>query len=271
MAKVKEQVKFDPEWSEVRRLRKTKDAIAPENNFVSGFFAFFAALMIGFLAFSCWFDTEEFIADGFESVGAFAFSGVFMLLFLFALQTSLPAKGLFRKTEKMQQSALGGCVNLYETFMHMPMKKITLYKHSFRHYVFFMIAGSLPCILMNAAILFMPELEAIKGIAALMTILEGFFMLALYFAYFGVFNMNKKAVSACFTVSVVLFYIVWFGCMFGWLNFVAEIKFFTALAGIPSICITLLVIAAVTAIEKLYLEKREANGAWDFSTMEVRK
>jgi hypothetical protein len=59
--------------------------------------------------------------------------------------------------------------------------------------------------------------------------------------------------------------------MFGWMNFVAEIKFLTALAGIPCIFITVLVIAAIFAIEKLYLEKREANGAWDFSTMEVRK
>ena len=272
MAKVKEQVKFNPSWSEVKRLSATKNAIAPENKFINIILTLLAGVMVGFLAFGCLFDPADFIEDGFESVGAFAFSGIFMLLFGFALNTSLPATALFsRKTEKQQAAAMGGCVNMYETFMHMPMKKITLYKHSFRHYAFFMILGSLPCIIMNAAILFIPELAAIKSIASLTTFLEGFFILAMYLAYFGVFNMNKKAVSACFTVSVVLFYVVWFGCMFGWLNFVAEIKFLTALAGIPCIFITVLVIAAIFAIEKLYLEKREANGAWDFSTMEVRK
>lgn len=272
MAKVKEQVKFDPAWSEVKRLGKTKSAIAPENKIVNIALTIFAGVMVGFLAFDCLFDPSAFIEDGFESAGAFAFSGVFMLFFAFALNTSLPATALYsRKTEKRQAAAMGGCVNLYETFMHMPMTKLTLYKHSFRHFAFFMIAGSLPCIIMNAAVLFVPELAAIKGIAALITLLEGFFIFALYLAYFGVFNMNKKAVSACFTVSIVLFYIVWFGCMFGWLNFLTEIKLLTALAGIPSICVTILVIAAIAAVEKLYLEKREEKGAWDFSTMEVRR
>ncbi|MBQ8724316.1 MAG: hypothetical protein IJY74_01420 [Oscillospiraceae bacterium] len=271
MAKVKEQVKFNPSWSEVKRLGRTKKAIAPENNILTIILILLAGVMVGFLAFGCLFDPAEFIEDGHESVGAFAFSGAFMLLFVFALNTTLPATSLFRNTEKQQAAAMGGCVNMYETFMHMPMKKVTLYKQSFRHYAFFMIAGSLPSVILNGAVLFIPELAAIKGIAALTTILYGFMLLAFYFAYFGVFNMSKKTVNACFTVSIVLFYVVLFGCMFGWMNFVAEIKFLTALAGIPSICITVLVIAAIFAIEKLYLEKREANGAWDFSTMEVRK
>lgn len=271
MAKVKEQVKFDPSWSEVKRLRKTKDAIAPANRVLTVIMTLLACFMVGFLTYMCWFQPADFIDDGHESVGAFAFSGMFMLLFAFALNTTLPATSLFRNTEKQQAAIAGGCVNLYETFMHMPMKKITLYKHSFRHFAFFMIAGSLPCVLLNLAIIFIPELEPVKCIAGLMTILEGFMLLAFYFAYFGVFNMSKKSVNACFTVSIVLFYIAWFGSMFGILSFVERIRFLAAITGVPCICVTLLVIAAIIAIEKLHLEKREAKGAWDFSTMEARK
>ncbi len=270
MAKTKEQVKYNPRLSAQKRFSDAKSEISPGNTALTIIFVILAGVMMGVMGYDVIFETEDVIADGaMDTIGTFAFSSMFMLLFGFAMNTMLPASFLTQNHQRQQQALSKGCVYFHEVFAHMPVTKIMLYKQSFRWYLFFMVGSSIPVITLNILSVVDSVYSAIAPITVIATILEAVVMILFYLGYFCVFHKNAKLMKNLLTAGVAIFYIVWFGCMFGFLGFLTEVEALGVIAGVPSLCITLVAIGVVIIIEKCIVEKKAVNAPWEFYTEEA--
>jgi len=87
---------------------------------------------------------------------------------------------------------LCGCVNISKTFAHMPIKKVSLFKQSFRYYSLMLFITTLPCIMLNIIIMLNPELHFAGGMVTVATIAIFTFEFIMYFANFGVLGKNER-------------------------------------------------------------------------------
>ncbi|MDE6021041.1 MAG: hypothetical protein K2H01_08620 [Ruminococcus sp.] len=259
MAKVKEQVKYNPKWSDVKRVNRARMDIVGRTSIVfTILFGVFLLLTTGVMLFSVFDDAKEFFEDGFQSVASIAFGGIFMALAIFAINSTLPFMRMAKNIEK-QKAMLGGCVNIYETFMSMPIRKVSLFRQSFMYYCFILFVEIVPSIILNIIILLNPELRFAGGMVTIITIAAVAFSVIMYSAVFGIFGKSKV-----YTGVLIVFYILWMGSIFGFFDKFVMAKPLCAVAGIPCICFAVIGIIAVIAIEKLYIEKREMNAPWYF-------
>ncbi|MDD6269514.1 MAG: hypothetical protein PUA84_05610 [Oscillospiraceae bacterium] len=265
MAKVKEQVKYNPKWSGERRVNAARKAVSGQSNAVLTIvFFIFSLILLGVVCVSIILNPEGLFEDGFQSVSSITFSGTFMSFFIFALNSSLPYLKVMKNAETKQKAMLGGCVSIFETFLHMPVKKISLFRQTFRYFCIFVFFGIAPGIIMNVCVMLKPELYYAGGMASVSTIVAVMFIVGMYCANFGVFGVKNEAVQKAFGVILAAFYIFWIGCMLGLFDEFILSEPFCAIAGLPCIILAVLCIAAVFAVEKLYVEKREKNGYWIF-------
>lgn len=264
MAKVKEQVKYNPKWSDVKRVNRARMDIVGRTSIVfTILFGVFLLLTTGVMLFSVFDDAKEFFEDGFQSVASIAFGGIFMALAIFAINSTLPFMRMAKNIEK-QKAMLGGCVNIYETFMSMPIRKVSLFRQSFMYYCFILFVEIVPSIILNIIILLNPELRFAGGMVTIITIAAVAFSVIMYGAVFGILGKNKAFIGKVYTGSLIVFYIFWMGCILGFFDKFIMAKPLCALAGIPCICFAVIGIIAVIAIEKLYIEKREMSASWSF-------
>lgn len=265
MAKVKQQVKYNPKWSEVKRVDAARVAIVGNANIVlSIIFTAFALLMIGVMIISVILNPKAFFEDDFQSIASVAFSGTFMTFAVFALNSTLPFFRISKGLDAKQEAMLGGCVNISKTFAHMPIKKVSLFKQSFRYYCLMLLITVLPCIALNIVIILNPELHFAGGMVSVATIAILTFEFIMYFANFGVLGKNENLLKLLVKCSFVVYYIFWIGAMFGLFDRFVMAKPLCALAGIPCICFAVIIVAAIIVIEKLYVERHESITPWDF-------
>lgn len=262
--KAKEQVKFNPKWSETKRIDKARLAIVGRQNTVLWTICLgFAALMIGFLVFGSLFDTEEFISD--NVLGVFVGGSAFMSFMMFAGSTILPMGKVLDRTERMQKSMLGGCVTLVNTFMHLPVKKVSAYKQSFGYFSVLLFFASAPCIFLNVMILLDDRFTgAVAGSSAVISIAISVILLMFYLIYSSMWKMKGKGSSYFCTAMIIVFYLIWVGSMSSFMDAVFELTWLQALAGVPALCITAAAVLFIILAQKLYVEKKQANAAWEF-------
>lgn len=264
MAKVKEQVKYNPKWSDLRRVNGARIDIVGRSSMVfTIIFSIFSLFMMGVMLFSISLGTKEFFEDGFQSIASMSFSGIFMAFFVFTLNSTLPFMRISKNLEK-QKAILGGCINIYETFRTMPIRKVSIYKQSFIYYCFMLFVGTFPSIILNIIIIMNPELRFAGGMVTVITIASVLFSVVMYCAVFGILGKNDTFISKFYTGALIVFYVLWMGCVFGFFDEFVMAEPLCVLAGVPCICFTVFGIAAVIAIEKLYVEKREINASWFF-------
>lgn len=264
MVKVKEQVKYDPKWSDVKRVNAARmDIVGRTSIVLTIIFGIVSLLMSGVMICSVFMDDKEFFEDGFQGVASMAFSGTFIAFFIFTLNSTLPFMRMAKGFEK-QKAMLGGCVNIYETFAHMPIRKVSLFKQSFRYYCFMLFMETVPSIILNITILMNPELSFAGGMVTVITIASVVFSVIMYGAVFGILGKNKTSIGKFYTGALVVFYILWMGCMFGFFDEFVMAEPLCVLAGIPCICFAVIGIVSVILIEKLYVEKHEINASWSF-------
>lgn len=264
MAKVKEQVKYNPKWSGIKRVDVSRiDIVGRSSIALTIIFGIFSLFMPFIMIFSIFTDAKEFFEDGFQSVASIAFGGIIVAFFVFTLNSTLPFLRMSKTVDK-QKAILGGCVNIYETFAHMPIRKVSLFKQSFIYYCFMLFIEIVPSIILNIAILMNPELRFAGGMVAVITIAAVVFAFIMYGAVFGIFGKSRASIGKFYTVALAVFYILWMGCIFGFFDEFVMAEPLCALAGVPCICFAVFGIIAVIAIEKLYVEKRETNAAWSF-------
>lgn len=265
MAKVKEQVKYNPDWSETKRVEKVRRALAgPSNMGVAIAFTVLAGLMFGFLVFGCIFDPADFFEDGVEELCVFGCGGVFMLFMLFMLHTALPFSKNVNAMDRAQRNIAKGSYRFVDTYMHLPVRRVALYKQSFRPFFLMMLLGSLPGLFINVMVQIRPLLDFAKGFAAMMCIVLPVLFTVYYMVYFGVLRLNKKTATKVCTVVFVLFYVIWMGSMFDVFHAVYDWEVLRMLAGVPSICVNAVLLAAVAVMQKLYAEKKQIYAAWEF-------
>ena len=265
MAKVKEQVKYNPKWSDERRVNAARKAVSGQSNAVMTIvFFIFSLILLGVVFVSIIINPEELFEDGFQSVSSMTFSGTFMSFFIFALNSSLPFLRMVNNVEAKQKAMLGGCVSIFETFQHMPVKKISLFRQTFRYFCVFLFFGIAPGIALNVCVMLKPGLHYAGGMASVSTIVAVLFAAGIYCANFGIFGAKKESVQKAFGVILAVFYIFWIGCMLGFFDEFILSEPFCAIAGLPCIILAVLCIAVVFAVEKLYVEKREKNASWNF-------
>lgn len=265
MAKVKEQVKYNPKWSDVRRVNATRKAVTGQSNTVLTIVFFIISLvMMGIVLVSIIFDPEELFEDGFQSVSSMTFSGTFMSFFIFALNSSLPFLRMVNNSETKQKAMLGGCVSIFETFLHIPVKKVSLFRQTFRYFCVFLFFGTAPGIALNICVMLKPELHYAGGMASVSTIVAALFIVGMYCVNFGILGAKKDVMQKVYGVAIAVFYIFWLGCMLGFFDEFIMSEPLCAIAGLPCIILAVLCIAAVFAVEKLYVEKREKNASWQF-------
>lgn len=268
MAKTKEQVKYNPRLSAQRRLSKVKRAISPANTVFTLIFVVLAGINMGIMGYDVFFEADSVLTDVSETIGI-VFSSMFILLFIFVMNVTLPSSFHTPINQKQQQAFSKGCVYIHEVLAHMPVTKVMLYRQSFRGYLFFMVGSSVPVIILNILIIISNTYDAIAPYTVIATVMEAFVMVLFYLGYFCIFYKNVKLMKKLLTIGVAIFYIVWFGSMFGFLDFLANFETLGVIAGVPSLCITLAAIAAVIIIEKCVLEKKAVNAPWEFYTEEI--
>lgn len=265
MAKIKEQVKYNPKWSDVKRIDAARIAIVGKPNIVfSILFSAFALLMIGVMMIGVILNPREFFKDDFQNIASVAFSGTFMAFVVFILNSTLPFFRISKTLDSKQKAMLGGCVNISETFAHMPIKKVSLFKQSFIYYCLMLLITTLPCIVLNIIIMLNPTLHFAGGMVTVATIAIFTFEFIMYFANFGILGKNENLLKLLVKCSFVVYYIFWMGAMLGFFDSLVMAEPLCALAGIPCICFIVIGLAAIIIIEKLYVEKHESITPWHF-------
>lgn len=258
MSKKKEQVKYNPKYSDLKRLRKLKNALVGKSVFwLTIVYTFFIVVMFGCVVFGGAFDTKDFIDGDGNLVGMFICCGAFMSIFPFAVNQIMPMN---TEDTAKQRGALKGCPSVADALMMMPVKKIDAVKLSFRYYLIPLLLDAVIIIVSNIYCMIFPEFEIAKGSVAAVTFFLGLMMLLLYLSFF-----NQKFRNSLKTILIIVgiaFYVVWFGTMIGFLDKLFAVKLVVAFAGIPSIIYIALVVTAVILIQKLYTEKEVVKTAW---------
>lgn len=258
MSKKKEQVKYNPKYSDLKRLRKLKNALVGKSIFwLTIVYIFFVTVMFGCVVFGGALDTKDFISDDGNLVAMFVCCGSFMSLFPFAVNQVMP---MTAEDSAKQRGALKGCPSVADALIMMPVKKVDAVKLSFRYYLVPLMLDAAIIVVSNIYCMIFPEFEIAKGSVAATTFFLGLMMFLMYLAFFN--QKFKEALRAILVVAGIGFYVVWFGTMIGFLDKFFAIKFVISFAGIPSIVFIVLVVVAIILIQKLYTEKEVVKTAW---------
>ncbi|MBQ8733091.1 MAG: hypothetical protein IJY76_01165, partial [Anaerotignum sp.] len=220
-------------------------------------------LMIGCLVFASLIDTEEFLAD--NIVGVFVGGSAFMSFMMIAGSTILPMGKILDRTERLQRNMLKGSVKLTDTFMHLPVKKVSAYKQSFGYFGVLLFFSSVPCIFLNVMVLLDDRFTGVvAGSSAVISTAISAILLMFYLIYSSMLKMKGKGSSYFCTAMIIVFYLIWIGSMSSFMNVIFELAWLQALAGMPALCITAASVLFILLAQKRYVEKKQANAAWDF-------
>ncbi len=261
--KPKEQVKYNPSLSGPSRVEKCVRAIQGKEIIACAicYTLFFLMGVVG-LVITSLTEITKTIEDP-SGLGA----SIYMVFFFALVSTSFFAvTPTARRDEQNQRSVLGGCGSISELFMHLPVKKVDLYKHSFRYYLVSLTTQSVVTIFLNVLILVKDEYEAISSYISVVSIYLTLFTVLLYILFFDL--RPKSTGDGKFhstTAIVVLMSAFGIGAalMLG-SNFILKLQgsFICGYAGIPAIVVSVLAVIFVTVAEKAIIEKRAVGTAW---------
>ncbi len=259
MAKQKQQVKYNPKLSAVRRADKAKYAIGGKAQYLcNAVFAGLGLLMIFFYIFFCIFDTAEEIANDTGAFLIFMCNAAFMLFFMYAFNALMPPNNKTQNNTKVD-----GCLFVYKLFCHLPVTKLTIVKLSYRYFAVMSTLITLISMIGNVMLLCMEKLDPVRGHIGLMTLTLAIALVVIHVSGFSAFYRKRsKAIEILLPVVLILFYVIWFGSM---LNFFApfyELPAVRALGGVPGIVIALAAYVFSWIYEKQIVEKKAAKSSW---------
>lgn len=258
MSKKKEQVKYNPKYSDIKRLRKIKNALVGKSIiWLTVVYIIFTAIMFGCIVFGGALDTKDFLEGDGNLVGMFICCGAFMSIFPFAVNSVIPNSS---EDSAKQRGAMNGCPSVAEAIMMMPVKKVDAVRLSFRYFLIPMLLDVAILIISNVYCIIFPEFEIAKGSVAAVTFFLGIMMVLMYFAFFN--SKFKEMLKSMLVIAGVAFYVVWFGTMLGFLDKVFALKVVQSFAGIPAIIYAVIAAVAIILIQKLYTEKEVLKTAW---------
>lgn len=258
--KVKEQVKYNPSYSSLKRTTKVfKALIGNTNRWVCVLYLILVIFMI--IASSCWviFDTKDFLEDGAKSM--FGYVITFITFTLFALNSCIPNTDT--KTQETARSNVRGCATVGEAMMHLPITKLDVYRLSFRSYLMFMLFSSIHIAVLNIMDIADERFEAAAASTGLLNLIYAALCICTYMTVFNVFKkVSDKTKSGLLIGLILIFYVAWILPMIGIAEKVFELPVFGFFAGIRGIIMLICTYAAVIIIQKTVVEKRAASTAW---------
>ncbi len=260
MRKKKEQVRYNPAWSAVKRADRTKFAIT--GGYLRWITLFYivlglsmAVLLIKMVFHAVSLDTAEYEEDYMAAMNMC--NAAFMFFFVYMLNAVMPGS---RKTES--RSKVDGCQFLYKVFACMPVKRVTIVKLSFRYFITMATFNLGMMLLANGLTLFLPVFDPTKGSIAIISMLLALVQLALYWGQFSSYCRKRSARSILSVAGLIVFYIFWFGFMNGAFDRLFELEAVRAMAGVPAILVCVAAYAAVWIIEKAVIETKAASSSW---------
>lgn len=258
--KKKEQVKYNPSLSSVKRFGKARGAVIGRQTMVLTLIYGIISIVILALYISGFFLGKD-ASEGGAATSSVCLTTSFFGIFLFMFNSSIPSDKQDLDTARGALS--GGCASVSEVFMHMPVTKLDIYKHSFKYFILAEVVVLAGSIASNIAMAVTDKYEVFAGMSAMTSILSATMILFVYLFMFKIFkNIPKKVEKTLTIIGVIIFYIVWFGTMIFEDASAKAVEILAPLAGIPALCISIVTFIAVLLIHKLYTEKRVANTAW---------
>lgn len=257
--KVKEQVKYNPEFSSVKRTKKVfKALIGKTNRWVCVFYLIFVIFMV--IGSSCWavFDSVDFLKDNDTSM--FGYVIMFMSFTLFALNSCIPND---IKTQESARGNVHGCATVGEAMMHLPITKLDVYRLSFRAYFAFMVFPAIHITIINIMHIVDERFETVTASTGLLNLIYAVLSLCAYLTTFNVFRKVSNEIKSGLLITLLLiFYVVWILPMFEIFKKIFELPVFSIFAGISGLIMLVCTFATVIIIQKTVVEKRAASTAW---------
>lgn len=258
--KKKEQVKYNPSYSNVKRTKKVFRCLIGKTNIViSIVYVVMALLMLVAAVFGAIFDTKDFLEDK-STLPTFCCTSAFMAFMLFTLNSCIPNDPA---TASKARGNLDGCATITETMMHLPIRKIDTYKLSFRS---FMIASTFvffSSVFPNVMIIIDDRFEVVKGTLGIWGTTAAVFILVSYLLSFYVIRgLSEKARGVILSATLIIYYVIWIGLMTGFAYKLIDIDMFGFLSGYVGIALSLICVIAIVIIQKAVVEKRAEKTAW---------
>lgn len=261
--KPKEQVKYNPSISGASRVGKCVRAIQGKSVIITAIIS--AVIMLvctcGFI-YASLTDIPENIKDP-SGIGACVYVAWFFTINFISIFAVTP---LSRDNEAIQRSALNGCGSMPELFMHLPVKKVDLYKHSFRYYFVALVVQTSLTLFLNTIFLVYSEYEKISAYFSAVSIYLTLFSVLLYILFFDLrpkSDGNKKFHTGTTITFITLAFGIGILLMMG-SDLIMKLQgsFVGAYAGVPAITVSVLAAIFVIVMQKAVIEKRAIGTAW---------
>lgn len=258
--KKKEQVKYNPSYSNVKRTKKVFRCLTGKTNIViSIIYVVIALLMLTAAVFGAIFDTKDFLEDK-TTLPTFCCTSAFMAFMLFTLNSCIPNDPA---TASKARGNLDGCATITETMMHLPIRKIDAYKLSFRSFMMASVFVFISSVFPNVMIIIDDRFEVVKGTLGVWGTTAAVFILVSYLLSFYVIRgLSEKARGVILSATLIIYYIIWIGLMTGFAYKLIDIDMFGFLSGYVGIALSLICVITIVAIQKAVVEKRAEKTAW---------
>lgn len=258
--KKKEQVKYNPSYSNVKRTKKVFRCLIGKTNIViSIVYVVMALLMLAACVFGAIFDTKDFLEDR-STLPTFCCTSAFMAFMLFTLNSCIPNDPA---AASKARGNLDGCATITETMMHLPIRKIDTYKLSFRSFMISSAFVFFSSVFPNVMIIIDDRFEVVKGTLGVWGTTAVVFILVSYLLSFYVIRgLSEKARGVILSATLIIYYIIWIGLMTGFAYKLIDIDIFGFLSGYVGIALSLICVIAIVVIQKAVVEKRAEKTAW---------
>lgn len=255
--KPKQQVKYNPDWSEVKRADKVKYAISGNSakwgNLV---FLLIPLLFLVITVIASVFETKDFVSD--SDVVLFCYNIFLLLVFLFVFNAVMPPT----KSENQAQSQKDGCFSVYKLYTHLPVKKIAVAKMSFRYFIFGAAISLVTCVFINFMAVINSDYDSLKSTVGLISVFISVFLVTEHIYFFRQYCMKTKK-SRFLRIEMVVLYIFWVASNFGILNDFYSLECFRILGGYVGIAVALAAFVTIIVVQKAYFEKKIKEGSWN--------
>lgn len=258
--KKKEQVKYNPSYSNVKRTKKVFRCLIGKTNIaISIVYVVMALLMLAAAVFGAIFDTKDFLEDK-STLPTFCCTSAFMAFMLFTLNSCIPNDPA---AASKARGNLDGCATITETMMHLPIRKIDTYKLSFRSFMIASVFVFFSSVFPNVMIIIDERFETVKGTLGVWGTTAVVFILVSYLLSFYVIRgLSEKARGVILSATLIIYYIIWIGLMTGFAYKLIDIDMFGFLSGYVGIALSLICVIAIVIIQKAVVEKRAEKTAW---------
>lgn len=256
MAKVKEQVKFNPKYSEAKRVDKVRYAITGNLIKIINAIYIIIALSMLLVFFIEVIDNKNEAKD---LISIFMTNGMMMLLFISLYNIiTVPNK----KAQK-NNSKIDGCVFAYSLFTHLPVKKISLLKMSFRYYLLSISSIFILSIIFNIAVMVNDTFSYLKGAVGFNCTFLTLVAVMYYFSIFPYYFKKRNEKTSKYTgIALLLFYLFWFATTTSIIEKIYDYASIEALGGPVSLIISLVSFIVIIVYQKKVVEKKTETSSW---------